>query len=103
MMSESRLLPMMSTVLRNRLKSQRRNASAEEVEYIAGLVSSLVQTGVNWIDDKGRRRPLQLTDILVVAPYNAQVSDLSKRVPNAQVGTVDKFQGQHKHRSSSTR
>ena len=39
---------------------QRRNASAEEVEYIAGLVSSLVQTGVNWIDDKGRSRPLQL-------------------------------------------
>ena len=47
---------MMSTVLRNRLKSQRRNVSAEEVEYIAGLVSSLVQTGENWVDDKGRAR-----------------------------------------------
>jgi superfamily I DNA and/or RNA helicase len=44
------------------------NASGEEVECIAGLVSSLVQTGVNWIDDKGRSRPLQLTDILIVAP-----------------------------------
>ena len=44
-------LPMMSTVLRNRVKSQRRNVSAEEVECIAGLVDDLVQTGVNWIDE----------------------------------------------------
>ena len=51
-------------------------------------------TGVNWIDDKGRSRPLQLDDLLIVAPYNAQVSDLSNRIPNARVGTVDKFQGQ---------
>ena len=70
------------------------NASAEEVECIAGLVASLVQTGVNWIDDKGRSRPLRLDDVLIVAPYNAQVSDLSNRIPNARVGTVDKFQGQ---------
>lgn len=32
--------------------------------------------------------------ILIVAPYNAQVADLSVRLPNARVGTVDKFQGQ---------
>ncbi len=70
------------------------NASAEEVECIAGLVSSLVRTGVSWIDEKGRSRPLQLDDMLIVAPYNAQVSDLSNRIPNARVGTVDKFQGQ---------
>ena len=62
--------------------------------YIAGLVSSLLQKGVNWIDDKGGSRPLRLDDVLIVAPYNAQVSDLSKRIPNARVGTVDKFQGQ---------
>jgi uncharacterized protein len=66
----------------------------EEVECIAGLVASLVETGVNWIDDKGGRRPLRLEDILIVAPYNAQVSDLWKRILNAQVGTVDRFQGQ---------
>ena len=71
-----------------------RNASAEEVDCIAGLVASLVQTGVNWVDDKNRSRPLQLEDVLIVAPYNAQVSDLWKRIPNARVGTVDKFQGQ---------
>ena len=70
------------------------NASAEEVECIAGLVARLVQTGVNWIDDKGVSRPLRLADVLIVAPYNAQVSDLSKLIPHARVGTVDKFQGQ---------
>ena len=63
-----------------------RNASAEEVECIAGLVASLLQAGVNWIDDKGLSRPLQLEDVLIVAPYNAQVSDLWKRIPNARVG-----------------
>ena len=74
---------------------QRRNASTEEVECIGGLVEGLVRAGVNWIDDKGRRRPLRLDDVLIVAPYNAQVSDLLNRLPpNAQVGTVDKFQGQ---------
>ena len=33
-------------------------------------------------------------DILIVAPYNAQVSDLLSRMPQASIGTVDKFQGQ---------
>ena len=37
---------------------------------------------------------LELKDILIVAPYNAQVSDLLARLPGANVGTVDKFQGQ---------
>jgi predicted RecB family nuclease len=71
------------------------NASVEEVECIAGIVDSLVQAGVNWIDDKGRRRLLRVDDVLIVAPYNAQVSDLLNRLPpNALAGTVDKFQGQ---------
>jgi uncharacterized protein len=71
-----------------------RNASAEEVECIAGLVVGLLQSGVNWTDDKGGSRPLRLDDVVIVAPYNAQVSDLSKRIPHALVGTVDKFQSQ---------
>ena len=71
------------------------NASPEEVECVAGLVASLVQTGVYWTDDKRQSRPLRLDDVLIVAPYNAQVSDLANRLPrNARVGTVDKFQGQ---------
>ena len=70
------------------------NASPEEVEIVAGLVGSLIQPAVRWVDDKGNSRTLQLNDILVVAPYNTQVSDLSLRLPNARIGTVDKFQGQ---------
>jgi uncharacterized protein len=70
------------------------NSSAEEVERVAGIIDTLIQPGVNWIDDKGRSRPLELEDILIVAPYNAQVSDLAARLPAARVGTVDKFQGQ---------
>jgi uncharacterized protein len=70
------------------------NTSLEEVECIAGLVESLMQPSVKWIDDKERSRPLQWGDVLIVSPYNAQVSDLSKSLPKASVGTVDKFQGQ---------
>jgi superfamily I DNA and/or RNA helicase len=70
------------------------NASLEEVECIAGLVESLMQPSVKWIDDKEQSRPLRWDDVLIVSPYNAQVSDLWKRLPKASVGTVDKFQGQ---------
>jgi uncharacterized protein len=37
---------------------------------------------------------LKEEDILIVAPYNAQVADLSLRLPKMRIGTVDKFQGQ---------
>src|SRR5206468_8400080 len=44
---------------------------------------------------KGETIPLGLKDILIVAPYNAQVSALAQRLPDeARIGTVDKFQGQ---------
>ena len=39
---------------------QRRNASAKEVERIAGIVDGLLKADVNWIDDTGRSRPLVL-------------------------------------------
>jgi predicted RecB family nuclease len=70
------------------------NASPEEVEVIASLVNTMTEPSVKWVDDSGNSRQLHLADILVVAPYNTQVSDLSARLPNARVGTVDKFQGQ---------
>jgi len=38
--------------------------------------------------------PLTVADILIVAPFNAQVADLQVRLANARVGTVDRFQGQ---------
>jgi uncharacterized protein len=51
--------------------------------------------GRGWTDDQGQRKTLGLDDVLVVAPYNAQVHLLAQHLPEgARIGTVDKFQGQ---------
>lgn len=69
--------------------------SPEEVEKIAALVDGLLRSGATWTTNTGETLTLNLSDILVVAPYNAQVSALAQRLPaGARVGTVDKFQGQ---------
>ncbi|MGH7731537.1 MAG: DEAD/DEAH box helicase, partial [Candidatus Eiseniibacteriota bacterium] len=72
-----------------------RSASREEIEAVTGLVTTLLAGGVTWRDRDGATRPLGLEDILVIAPYNAQVADLKAKLPKeTRVGTVDKFQGQ---------
>jgi predicted RecB family nuclease len=71
-----------------------RHSSAEEVEVIARMVESLLRPEVRWFYGIGNSRKVKYEDILIVAPYNAQVSDLLSRLPGAAVGTVDKFQGQ---------
>ena len=71
-----------------------RNSSAEEVEVIARIVDGLLKPEVKWLYGAGNTRRLKQDDILIVAPYNAQVSDLSARLPKMRIGTVDKFQGQ---------
>jgi predicted RecB family nuclease len=70
------------------------SSSPEEVERVAELVAGLTSGGVHWTDERNDRRPLALSDILIIAPYNAQVAALKTRLPEARVGTVDKFQGQ---------
>jgi len=70
------------------------SSSPEEVERIGSLVRDLSCTGVHWTDHRGDRRPLVPDDILIIAPYNAQVAALAERMPGARIGTVDKFQGQ---------
>jgi predicted RecB family nuclease len=72
------------------------SSSKEEAESIRELVADITTTGTTWIDRHGVERPVQLTDILIIAPYNAQVSELQERLrlPGARIGTVDKFQGQ---------
>jgi predicted RecB family nuclease len=71
-----------------------RNASAEEVEVVARIVKGLLRPGVKWFYSAGNQRSVKGEDILIVAPYNAQVADLSARLPKMRIGTVDKFQGQ---------
>jgi predicted RecB family nuclease len=69
--------------------------SREEVARISALISDLLAKDATWTNKKGETQKLTLTDILVVAPYNAQVAALRKQLPDgARVGTVDKFQGQ---------
>jgi uncharacterized protein len=58
-----------------------RQDSREEVEAVRAQVAELLAAGV--------------TDLMVVAPYNAQVNALREALPESvRVGTVDKFQGQ---------
>jgi predicted RecB family nuclease len=72
-----------------------RNSSTEEVEVVARIVEGLLKPEVKWFGSVGNPRCLkEEEDILIVAPYNAQVSDLLLRLPRMRIGTVDKFQGQ---------
>jgi uncharacterized protein len=68
--------------------------SAEEVGVIARLIDELLTRGTTWTNKKGETVPLEIKDILVIAPYNTQVALLAKHLPKARIGTVDKFQGQ---------
>jgi uncharacterized protein len=74
--------------------SGNQNESPEEVERVAAMVEGLLRTRATWTNKEGKTNALGLQDILIVAPYNAQVSALIDKLPGARVGTVDKFQGQ---------
>ena len=70
------------------------NFSPEEVEQVRILVADILSCGTTWVNDKGIEAAVTLSDILIIAPYNAQVFELQDAIPGARVGTVDKFQGQ---------
>jgi uncharacterized protein len=69
--------------------------SPEEADAIAAQIDALL--GRTWTDEHDTR-PLAASDVLVLAPYNAQVTLIRRRLGEAglgavRVGTVDKFQG----------
>lgn len=68
----------------------------EEVAAIKEIVGELTADGVTWTDRHEVRHPLTPQEILIVAPYNAQVAALKEALPHMaeRIGTVDKFQGQ---------
>ncbi|TGD43349.1 TM0106 family RecB-like putative nuclease [Pseudotabrizicola sediminis] len=67
--------------------------ASEEVAAIQAATSELLRG--TWTEKDGSSRPMRQTDIIVVAPYNAQVNALRDALPDGiRVGTVDKFQGQ---------
>ncbi|KZC74985.1 hypothetical protein AYR46_23420, partial [Sphingobium yanoikuyae] len=71
----------------------RSQVSPEEIQAIASRIAEI--EGARYRDRDGRERLIGHDDILVVAPYNAQVNALRAALPKAvRVGTVDRFQGQ---------
>jgi uncharacterized protein len=74
---------------------ERSTSSPEEADAVVEIVASVL--GRAW-SSGGSARPLEQSDVIVVAPYNAQVELLRLRLAAAgyesiPVGTVDKFQG----------
>ncbi len=69
--------------------------SHEEVAAIAALVGEFLAGGL-FRNAEDKVRALSADDILIVAPYNAQVAALVEGVPAlaGRIGTVDRFQGQ---------
>lgn len=68
-------------------------SSEQEAATARNLIDRLL--GTQFVDRDGNVGTIALQNILVVAPYNAQVNLLRARLPEgARVGTVDKFQGQ---------
>jgi uncharacterized protein len=67
--------------------------SPEEAQTIASLIEDLLKG--QYTKQDGTREPLEPEEIMVVAPYNAQVRCLREHLAKGvKVGTVDKFQGQ---------
>ena len=73
-----------------------RNHSPEEIDVVAELVARLTAAGAAWVNGDGDAHPISGSEVLVVTPYNAQVTRLMERLDGTgvRVGTVDKFQGQ---------
>ena len=70
--------------------------STQEAEAVADAVATLLT--MTWQDTDGTHRSITKDDVIVIAPYNAQVAEIQaalvRRVGHrGNVGTVDKFQG----------
>ena len=65
----------------------------EEAQVISNLYNNALD--LRYTDSEGKSRGMTKEDIMVVAPYNAQVNFLKELLPeDARVGTIDLFQGQ---------
>jgi predicted RecB family nuclease len=72
------------------------NSSPEEVKAVEAIVGKLLCAGSLWTNEKGETKQMTPADVLVVAPFNAQVNLLQDALESTGigVGTVDRFQGQ---------
>jgi uncharacterized protein len=70
------------------------NLSLEEINEVEKIVQELTKGDVFWYDEKNIKKVLVANDIKIITPYNSNVFEMQKRIPNVAIGTVDKFQGQ---------
>jgi hypothetical protein len=69
------------------------SSSREEADMIRDLVTDILENGTTWVNREGVEALVGLEEVLIIAPYNAQVFELQERIPGGRIGTVDKFQG----------
>lgn len=69
------------------------NDSEEEADALANLVEGLLAASPAEVGGRGSRTAIDLDRVLIVTPYNAHISAVRERLPGANIGTVDKFQG----------
>lgn len=69
------------------------SSSPEEADRVAEIFRELTSGTVFWVDSDLTRRVVGSQDVLIVVPYNAQITEIGERIPEARVGTVDRFQG----------
>lgn len=79
--------------------SGNQGSSEEEVQKVSELVTTLLDSAVQWRCYNYEKQqpaitPLQQQHIKIISPYNAQVDKLRRALPGIEIGTVDKFQGQ---------
>ena len=86
-------LPPFGIVFEELVHSGNSQSSMEEAKRVVQIFNTLL--GAQFTNREGKTRKLDLSDILVVSPYNAQVNLIADMLPDgARVGTVDRFQGQ---------
>ena len=54
------------------------NTCPQEADAIRDLVAEILNSKATWIDREDKEQPIGLSDILIIAPYNAQVSELQR-------------------------
>lgn len=70
------------------------SSSIEEADAVTSLVNRILAGHSKWTNRLGDENTITIEDIVIITPYNAQVFEIQQRLPDAHVGTVDKFQGQ---------
>jgi hypothetical protein len=60
--------------------------SPEEAHVVAAMARSLVEGGAMWVNAKGRRCRITSKDVVIVAPFNAQMAAIAERLPPRSEG-----------------